>query len=99
MSEELGRDMGLLKRVESLEKTVEGTNAALQMVAERVELEINGINTGRKKEMDKLFKHLSAVDLELVNLRSRLTELEEEKKAGQFPRPDDYLNNGGFPQN
>ena len=98
MSEELVRDMGLLKRVEGLEKTVEGTAAALQMVAERVELEIKGINTSRSKEMTKLYKHLSSVDLELGRLRTRLAELEEEKKAGQF-RKSSYLNNGGFPEN
>jgi hypothetical protein len=99
MSEGLVRDMGLLKRVESLERAVEGTNAALQMVAERVELEINGINEERKEEMDKLFKHLSAVDLEITSLRTRLAELEEEKKAGQFPKLSDYRNNGGWPKN
>ena len=88
MSEELGRDMGLLNRVKELEKTTEDIMGGSCVFMEKMQ-----------EETESLHKHIVELQAHSLMLKRRIVDLEEEKKAGQFPRPDDYLNNGGFPQN
>jgi len=88
MSEELGRDMGLLNRVKKLEKTTEDIMAGSSLFME-----------GYAKEIKKLHRNIAELQSHSLMLKKRVVELEEEKKAGQFPRLDTYLNNGGWPKN
>ena len=72
MIEEQGRDMGLLKRVEKLEKTTDDMMAGSMLFMERM-----------KEETQSLHKFVAELQAHSLMLKKRIVELEEEKKAGR----------------
>ncbi len=73
MSKELGRDMGLLRRVEALEKTLGDLQAGSSLFMEAMQ-----------REVKELHRYVAELQSHSLMLKKRIVELEEEKKAGRF---------------